>query len=331
MSTEHTPIEVAVGVILEHSPEDSSPRVLVARRPDNCHQGGKWEFPGGKREPSESITEALSRELKEELDIVVQACEPLIRIRHRYPEKTVLLDVWTVSRFAGTPHGREGQPVLWKTVDALDPCDFPPANRAIIQALRLPDRCLITPDASNYRPGEFVDRIETALRAGVRLLQFRSHALSRSDYFKLAREIAAVSADYHADCILNAPPVWWPDLVKEGLPLAGFHLAGEALRQMDKPLEGMGTISAACHTSEDIEQANRLRADFVLLSPVKPTASHPGVPVLGWGNFKALVEWAAMPVYALGGLTPADIPDARRAGAQGIAAIRGLWPDFKNV
>ncbi|HEX7027128.1 MAG TPA: Nudix family hydrolase [Gammaproteobacteria bacterium] len=323
------PIEVAVGVVLERSTTEGARRVLLARRPEHSHQGGKWEFPGGKREPSESIVEALGRELKEELDITVLACEPLIRVRHEYPEKTVLLDVWTVTRFKGTPHGREGQPVLWKAVAELDPVDFPPANRAIIQALRLPDRCLITPDAYDYRFGEFIDQVETVLRTGVRLLQFRSHAMPRPDYFKLAREVSAVAADYRADCILNAPFAWWPDLIKEGIPLSGFHLTSGTLREVDRLPEGMGMISAACHTGADIKLANRLGLDFVYLSPVKPTASHAGAGVLGWDNFKALVEQAAMPVYALGGLTPADIPDARRAGAQGIAAIRGLWP--KNI
>lgn len=313
-------IEVAVGVIL-----DAEGRVLVSRRHDQAHQGGKWEFPGGKREPSESITDALSRELKEELGISVQDCEPLIRIRHDYPEKTVLLDVWLVTRFEGVPHGREGQPVLWRPVVELAPDDFPPANRAIIQALQLPDRCLITPDASQYRLTEFAGHVETALRNGIRLIQFRSHALLREDYFKLARQVATLSVDYGAKCILNVPGSWWPALLDSEVPAAGFHLTGQYLRDTQKPLEGL--LSASCHTSEDVEQANRIGADFIFISPVKPTASHPGAPALGWESFAALAEQAAMPVYALGGLSVADIAHARQAGAQGIAAIRGLWPD----
>lgn len=313
-------IEVAVGVIL-----DADGRVLVSRRHEQAHQGGKWEFPGGKREPSESIADALSRELKEELGISVKDSEPLIRIRHDYPEKTVLLDVRTVTRFEGVPHGREGQPVLWKPVDGLDPDDFPPANRAIIQALRLPDRCLVTPDASEYPLAEFIDRVGAALRAGIRLLQFRGHALSRQDYLKIAGEIAVISANYNAQCLLNAPPAWWPVLLDSDIRAAGFHLTGQALREVQQRPEGL--LSASCHTREDVEHANSIHADFIFISPVKPTASHPEAPALGWDRFAALAEHAAMPVYALGGLSPADITAARQYGAQGIAAIRGLWPD----
>jgi 8-oxo-dGTP diphosphatase len=97
------------------------------------------------------------------------------------------------------------------------------------------------------------------------------------------------------------------------------------------PQRPEGLLGASCHTREDVERANSIRADFIFISPVKPTDSHPGAPALGWNNFAALAEQAAMPAYALGGLAAADIATARQHGAQGIAAIRGLWPDFKNT
>jgi 8-oxo-dGTP diphosphatase len=110
--------------------------VLVARRHEHLHQGGLWEFPGGKIHAGESCFEALCRELEEELDIEVGSAEPLIDIEHAYPDKTVRLEVWTVSAWTGTPRGLQGQPLAWIAVDALDPAQFPAANRAIIEALR---------------------------------------------------------------------------------------------------------------------------------------------------------------------------------------------------
>src|SRR5690606_37293180 len=100
--TQMTTIDVAVAVVL-----DAERRVLITRRHPDVHQGGKWEFPGGKRESGESILSALQRELHEELGISIhpETCQPLIRIRHVYPEKTVLLDVWRVAQFDGEPHG----------------------------------------------------------------------------------------------------------------------------------------------------------------------------------------------------------------------------------
>ena len=93
-------IAVAVGIV-----EDVHGRVLVARRAENKHQGGKWEFPGGKINVGETIPVALARELHEELGINLQAACPLLRVRHRYPDQTVLLDVWRVTEYTGEPHG----------------------------------------------------------------------------------------------------------------------------------------------------------------------------------------------------------------------------------
>jgi 8-oxo-dGTP diphosphatase len=126
-----SPLHVAVGVI-----RGSDGRVLVARRRHDQHQGGHWEFPGGKVEHGESAADALSRELWEELGIEVVAAVPLMLLEHRYADLWVQLDVWCVDEFRGQPQPREGQPLEWRTLDALDATDFPVANRAIIDRLR---------------------------------------------------------------------------------------------------------------------------------------------------------------------------------------------------
>lgn len=110
-------------------------RILIARRPDDRHMGGLWEFPGGKQEAGESAYAALCRELQEELGIAVQQAEPFMVIRHEYPGKRVVLDFWQVTAFAGEPHGREGQPVSWVECDRLGEYAFPPANVPVVNAL----------------------------------------------------------------------------------------------------------------------------------------------------------------------------------------------------
>ncbi|WP_205184165.1 thiamine phosphate synthase, partial [Burkholderia sp. LMG 13014] len=107
---------------------------------------------------------------------------------------------------------------------------------------------------------------------------------------------------------------------------AGWHLDGTALRAAaQRPLPAGRWVSAACHTRDDLLLAAHAGADFVTLSPVLPTLSHPGAPTLGWAQFETLAAQAAMPVFALGGMTRTHLDDARRHGAYGVAGIRGFW------
>lgn len=122
-------VQVAVGVILR---ED---QVFICKRPFDKHQGGKWEFPGGKVDDGETAIDALRRELQEEVGITVLNGDPLVTVTHDYGDKRVCLEVFTVSEFTGEPAGLEGQEGLWCAISQLDPKVFPEANVAIIDAL----------------------------------------------------------------------------------------------------------------------------------------------------------------------------------------------------
>jgi 8-oxo-dGTP diphosphatase len=124
-------VHVAVGVV-----GDGADRILISKRADHLHQGGLWEFPGGKVETDETVEQALQRELWEELAIEVIAQQPLLKIEHDYSDKAVLLDVWWVSAFAGEPQSREGQPLRWVDIAALHEFEFPAANQPIIAAVQ---------------------------------------------------------------------------------------------------------------------------------------------------------------------------------------------------
>ena len=126
-------IHVVVGTIA-----DSQGRVLIAQRPRGRHMAGRWEFPGGKLGAGEDPLAGLRRELAEELGIAVQAARPLIRLRHTYPERRVLLDVWQVTGYEGEPQPLESQALTWVRPDNLPEHDLLEADRAIVTALRLP-------------------------------------------------------------------------------------------------------------------------------------------------------------------------------------------------
>ena len=124
-------VHVAVGVLI-----DDAGRVLITRRADDAHQGGLWEFPGGKVEAGESVLDALDRELQEELGAAVLACEPLLEIRHDYSDKSVLLDIHRVTQWQNEPRGLEGQPLAWVSADELEHYEFPEANVPIVAKLK---------------------------------------------------------------------------------------------------------------------------------------------------------------------------------------------------
>ncbi|MCC4832937.1 8-oxo-dGTP diphosphatase MutT [Shewanella sp. 10N.7] len=123
-------IHVAVGIIVNTEQE-----ILIAKRHQHLHQGGKWEFPGGKVENKESVSQALIRELKEEVNLDIHATTSFMEISHDYPDKHVLLDIHLVKDFQGNAEGIEGQQIKWIPCSELKNYDFPKANQPIIDKL----------------------------------------------------------------------------------------------------------------------------------------------------------------------------------------------------
>ncbi len=296
-------------------------RILLARRTDGRDLAGLWEFPGGKREPGESPEQALVRELQEELGITVQVGAPLINVPQEYPDKRLHLDVRHVTAWTGVPRGLEGQALAWIAPDKLPSYNMPPADRPVVAALRQPDRYLVTPE-----PGDddaaWLAALEAALQAGVQRVQLRAPGLQTQPRWRaLATSAVDLCRKHHTDVLINGNL----DLARElG---TGLHLRASQLRDFStRPLDSGMWLAASCHDREDLLRAQALGCDFAVLGSVQPTASHPHGPTLGWEAFATLRESVSLPIYAIGGLSPDDLPQARQHGAQGIAAIRALWP-----
>ncbi len=307
-------IHVAVGLLLDRG------QVFVTRRRPDRHQGGKWEFPGGKCDAGEAVLAALKRELCEELGIEVQDARPWMQVHHAYPDRDVFLDVWQVLAWQGVPHGRERQEARWIPVHELPALDFPEADLPILRRLWLPPLYLIS-DATRLGKPRFLSLLERALKSGARLVQLREPGMPDEAYHKLACETAPLCHRHGAKLLLNADPAWVGDCGADGVHLNSRRLM--ALRE--RPLENGCFVGASCHNAEELAQATRIGADFAVLAPVARTASHAdGIP-LGWDNFRTLCAQTTLPVYALGGMRPEDLPAACRAGAHGIAMISGIW------
>ena len=123
-------INVVVGVL-----QDNRGQVLISQRLPSAHQAGAWEFPGGKIHEGETPLAALTRELAEELGIVIRTATPLTRFQHDYADRTVVLDVWCVNEYDGMPQGLEGQPIRWAVPENLLKQGLLPADRPIVDAL----------------------------------------------------------------------------------------------------------------------------------------------------------------------------------------------------
>ena len=351
-------IHVVAGVLF-----DAEGRVLVARRPRGTHLAGLWELPGGKLVPGESREAGLARELSEELGVRVLAACPLIRVEHRYPDRDVVLDVWSVESYSGEPHGREGQPVEWRDVRSLDPADFPPADAPVLTALRLPRRYLVTPEPPRRDWSAFLDRLAARVGQGFDLVQLRAKSLEASALVELGRQAAEVCRRGGATLLVNAPPGIARRCGADGVHLTARRLArmlreppapdvrrspssgppAQALRQAALPASaanrGAGVdggfrgaadgrrflAGASCHDAGDLERARAAGCEFAVLGPVRATPTHPGAPVLQWDGFEQLARGAGLPVFAIGGLGDGDVAAARRNGGQGVAAIRAFW------
>ncbi|MFC2990750.1 Nudix family hydrolase [Halomonas tibetensis] len=295
-------------------------QVLIARRPSNVDHGGLWEFPGGKLAPYETGLGGLKRELHEELGVEIQRAQPLIRIHHEYPDKHILLDVWQVHGFSGEPFGREGQAVRWVPMKDLVKYPFPAANLPILRAVALPTEYLIT--AEEEEESLFLQRLERALvEDRARLVQLRAKQLDDADYLARAEAALALCRKHGARLLLNAEPS-----LLERVDADGIHLTSERLMRLERrPITEGKWLAASTHDRQQLLRAGKLGCDFVTLSPLRTTPSHPEVPPMGWHDFQQMVERAAMPVFALGGMTRFDANHARAVGAQGIASIRDFW------
>lgn len=319
-------IEVAAGILT-----DVDGRVLLMQRLPGKHLAGLWEFPGGKLEPGETIQQALARELREELGVEVRACTPLISIPWRYPEKSVRLHALRVTAWGGEPTAREGHPLRWVRVDEMDVARMPPADGPIVAALRLPPYYVIAAEkrSGTFSPakkgsGTFSPGTERG-QAGSKnvpdrlLVQLRMPGAPREDVRQIATAWLAADPSLRGRLLINHDVGLARELG------AGVHLKASQLRTLrERPLRPDAWVGASCHDEEELELATRIGVDFATLSPVQATASHPGARPLGWDGFARLVNGARLPVYALGGIGPADLERVRAAGGQGVAGIRAF-------
>ena len=288
-------IHVVAGAIA-----DAEGRVLIAQRPRGRHMAGRWEFPGGKLAAGEDPLTGLKRELAEELGIAVHAARPLIRLRHTYPERRVLLDVWQVTDYEGEPQALESQALAWARPDDLPQHDLLEADRAIVTALRLPRVARV------LAPGETLQSVRG--RAAQTILV----PVPEDDAGELdAEAVAAARAAGHRIFVMGADV----DAVRVA---AHARCDGVLLRWLGQSLHvdrtGAFLVGAHCEDAQGAKEAVAEGAHFLVIAPEDGTLSE--------RLLERLCVMVGRPVFA------GWYPDARRIellqalGAHGCAVKR---------
>lgn len=302
-------IQVAAGCLV-----DAQGRVLIAQRPEGKIAAGQWEFPGGKIEPGESARAALARELHEELGVEVIEARPLIAVTHAYSDRRVRLDTWKVTAWRGQPQSREQQAFAWVAPQDIERYPVLAADGPILAALKLPAHYVFTAPAQSEP--EIVAGL-SQLPANA-LLRLRLPALADAEYAALAQRLLPLVHARGLRLLLDRAPA----LVGE-LGADGWHATSAQLRALDQKPAGL--CIASCHDAAELQRARALGFDAAVLGSVLATASHPGGATLGLAAAGALTQQANLPLFWIGGLSPAELDRVQQAYAQGIAGIGAYW------
>lgn len=310
------PLQVAVGVV-----KNQEGKILISLRHEALHQGGLWEFPGGKIETQETAEQALARELNEELNITVTTASPLITVNHHYPDRSVQLNVFLVEQFSGEAKSCEGQQFKWVAPADLKRYAFPAANQAIITAACLPPYYAILDDAN---PALLLINLQKILNQGVKLIQARLKNLPAAAVAEFIEQAYPLCKQQQAVLLMNST-LQYP--AADGIHLTSRELMAvrlDSAQALTLRTDNSQWLAASCHNLEQLQHAQSIGVDFVVLAPVLATKTHPDAVALGWEQFTDLVNKVNLPVYALGGMAKSSLSKAQQSGAQGIAAIRAF-------
>ena len=314
--------EVAAAVFLRPAAGMGAPgrtEYLLAQRPPGKAYAGYWEFPGGKREPGESLAETCRRELREELGVECGTPTPWIVREFVYPHAHVRIRFFQVRAWRGEIRPLEHTGIAWEIVGrAPEVSPVLPANGPVLKALALPTTYAISCAEENGIDEE-IARLDAALAAGCRFFQLRDKSLAPEVRLAFATRFVARARAARAIVVVNADQ----ELARAACA-DGVHLTAAQLRQC-KERPDFEWVGASCHDAEELALAAVAGADYAVLGPVFPTATHPGAPGLGWSRFAELASMSPIPVFALGGIRPGMADIAQDSGGHGVACMRH-WP-----
>ncbi len=335
-------IAVAVA-ILRYTDKAGAVHYLMARRHAHQHEGGKLEFIGGKIEKDETPSEALCREVAEEIGLVLDKAvlTRLGIIHHDYIDKSVVLHIYQLrltdgdySAYHERTLGEQGQALSWHSLADLWRCqaELPAANLMILNWLSLPTTIAITEALADFSSqAEFISQYADSPHACL-YIRPETDATTAADIVDVfvshdkQRQLMMSLATYQA---------WRTQPKDNDIANISIKLNADELKHFSSHPDALHAIIldvlplyVGVHDRAEAQLANQLHAYYPLtaafVSPVFSTATHPDAKPLHLTGLAWLASRLEMPVVALGGMAPDDLNRVKAHGAAAVAGIRGF-------
>ena len=308
MQQKNNMIKVVVGVVHNNSKE-----IFISRRKKNQFMSGYWELPGGKVENNEDLSSALKRELFEEIGIKIEKFSLIQTIQQQYPKRIIDLSIYVIDKYSGTPVGKEGQDFSWCSIEKFKEYKLLPTMWKIIKRLSLPKSYWITPD--NHNSNAVFEECNKRLSEGIKIIQLRSKSQLDKAYIDKFNKLCQLN---QAKLVLNIPHMVFDE------PCDGWHLTStELMVTSTREFPDDKLLGASAHSLIEAKHAEKISVDYISLSPINETPSHPKTQILGWEKASEIISQCKVPIYLLGGMNKDSMDKALSIGAKGIAGIRG--------
>ena len=186
----------------------------------------------------------------------------------------------------------------------------------------LPDVYMITND--DFEDVEtLIKKVDHQLNQGIRLVQLRIKKKKDAGYDFYAKKLLDLCNRYSANLVLNHTIKSFPDVNCYGIHMTSSELM--ETKSIPDAIREKYTISCPVHNDQELAQANALKLDFAILTPIQKSFSSPGAPFIGWDGAKKLLKETNIPLYAAGGMRVSDLNKVKELGFVGIASIGSLW------
>ena len=306
-------VNVSVAVLINNNRQ-----VLLGQRPHPKSWEGWWEFPGGKIEKGETSVDALYREIDEEIGVKITQFKKWVIRKYSHGGNDITLHFFKVYGWEGEVTSKENQKLVWTHLQNPNVSPILPANLFIQKAFDLPKYYAIT-NLSETSKKVFFNQLQNRISNGLKMIQVREKNISFDEFKIFSNEVIKICKPKGVKVIINSDV----NLAYE-IKADGVHLRSKDLISIKKIPKNL-IVSASCHTQEEIYIAEKLNINFLVLSAIKKTLSHPDIKPIGWDEFENIANRVNTPIYALGGLGVNDYSVALENGAIGIASQRSIW------